>query len=167
MSKRHEDTTSTTKTASRRIGRALTVGLLLAGLVAMLPGVATASPEFKIGIVNLSSPVAVGGQEYTLRTNVVTTCQPLMSGGFGTCDTIELTVAWWTDSSSVKVGERRVLMLGGPLTFSIPAADVHAPRLYYKITASQVWNLRTCLIQAPCDKQKTAAAQVSGSANVM
>lgn len=164
MSKGHEAARST---GSRRTGRVLVTGLLFAGLVGLMPGVSQATPGFKIAVVNLSSPVAVAGQEYTLRSNVATTCTPFMAGGLGTCQPIELTITWWTDPSEVKVGERHVAMVGGPLQFSIPAADVQAPRLNYRIVASQVWTLKQCLLQTTCAKKQTAATQIFGSANVM
>lgn len=147
-----------------RRGAALLLGLI--GLIGLVPAGSSATPTFKIRIVDLSSPLATAGQDYTLRTEVVTTCTPVMDGGSGRCGTIAVTVSWWTDPASPKVVQERILMVGGPLSILIPAADVQAPRLHYRIDAAQVWTRSGCMFDDTCPKQHTASVRHFGSTQV-
>lgn len=153
---------------SGRLGAALLLSII--GLIGLTPSVSSATPTFKIRIVDLSLPLAVTGEAYTVRTDVATTCTPITGGGldgFGYCETIDVTVSWWTDAASPKVVQTHVLMVGGPFTFQIAAADVHAPMLHYRIVASQVWTGSGCIYFDTCPKIQTASVQISGSTRVM
>lgn len=147
-----------------RRGAALLLGV--AGLIGLVPTASPATPTFKIRIVDLSLPQANAGEDYMLRTDVVTTCAPLMDGGYGSCETIGITATWWTNPNAVKTLRMRVLPVGGPLQVRIPSLDVQAPTLHYRLVADQVWTRTGCLYYASCPKIQTASTQVSGSAQV-